>query len=231
MTMTTGPQAGMPQVLEVRWELSLGGAVEVALVQVATGLGVALMALITAAGPGVDFVEGTAEIRQVNGRAASRFGARVAAVACLGLFSVLVTIAGLIAVTLSGHLRSGDELLLTVGEVDGPLTLAALSLIVIHASWIVALAQVLRTQAAQLAFPVGIVLSMFLLSRLISVPFTPDSWLGPLLELHAERSMLDFWWSVGGHVAWPWGNTVLLACLLVGAWIIGVRTDRLPRSP
>lgn len=211
-------------------KVSVAAAIELGFVHVATGLGVILMALFAAAGPGNDFVDQSAECRRPNGRSAVRFSSRVSAIALLGLASALLTAIVLLAIRMVAALRAGDSLAFEAGGLDLLLVLAAVLTIVFQATWIAALTQLQRTQATQLALPVGVIVAFFLISRLVSIPITPDGWIGPLLDLRSERSMLDFWWSVGGKVIWPWGNVLLLSATFVGALLVGIRSDQLPRS-
>jgi hypothetical protein len=209
-----------------RLTISVAEAVEIAATQLATGLGVMLAALFAAAGPGRDFVDGSAETRQASGTVVQRFGSRVLAVALLVVTCGVVAAVLLIAAGVVIQSRNDFTLRLRVGSFDALRVLAGAAFAMVHATWVVALAQQLRTQAAQLALPGAIVVAMFLVSRLSPYPLTPDSWLGPIVGLRADRAMLDFWWSVGGKVLWPWGNLALLAGAAAIAAASGIQADR-----
>ena len=209
-----------------RMIVSVGGAAEVAATQLATGLGVVLAALFAAAGPGRDFADGTAEVRRASGTVGARFGGRVVAVATASFVSGLVALCAVVGLAVITARRNGYALELQLGGAGAAVLLGALALCVAHATWVVALAQTQRNQATQFALPAALVVVMFLVSRLSPYPVTPDAWVGPLLGLRSERAMLDFWWSVGGEVAFPWGNTTLFAAAIGAAAAYGIRADR-----
>jgi hypothetical protein len=210
--------------------VSVAGAVEVASTQIATGLGVALAAFFSAAGPGRDFVDGSAELRRTSGSPGQRFASRVVAVTllivtcgatitCVSIVNGLVTSA-----------RNDVALDLQLGSWNLPRVFIGVVVAGAHSIWVLAVAQRVRTHASQLALPIALAIVMFLISRLSPYPVTPDSWLGPILGLKAERAMLDFWWSVGGDVSAPWGNAALLMGVMVIATALGIQSDRMSRA-
>lgn len=205
--------------------VSIAGAVEVASAQIATGPGVILAALFVAAGPGRDFVDGSAEVRRTTGGALGRFLTRVLAVALLIIVCGAVMACVCVAVVVVLGARHDFALDLRPGDWNFPRVLAGAFLAAAHATWVLGLAQRLRTQASQLALPIALVIAMLLVSRLSVYPLTPDSWLGPILGLRAERAMLDFWWSVGGDVLAPWGNAALIIGVVGMVAALGVRSD------
>lgn len=206
--------------------VSVAGAVEVASTQIATGLGVALAAVFSAAGPGRDFVDGSAEIHRASGRPIERFASRVLTVTLLSISCGVVIAFAYIIVGLQISAQDDFALNIQLGSWNPPRMFAGIILSAVHATWVLALAQWLRTQASQVALPVAAVIAMFLISRLSPYPMTPDSWLGPILGLRADRAMLDFWWSVGGDVSAPWGNVALLLVVLGIATAFGIRSDK-----
>jgi len=219
--VVTLTEAAPPQL-----SVSIAGALQTATTHLATGLGVMLAAVFASAGPGRDFVDGSAETQQASGTLAQRLAGRVLAVALLVLASGIIVAALLVLAGVAIRARNDYGFRVAMGRLDATQVLSALVLAFAHSAWVVALAQRLRTQAGQLALPGTIVVIMFLVSRLSVHPVSPDSWVGPILGLQADRAMLDFWWSVGGKVLWPWGNVVLLAGTVLAIAAFGARADR-----
>ena len=201
-------------------------ALEIAAVQMATGMGVVIAAILAAAGPGCDFVDGSAELRRANGTVLTRFASRVVAVAALQFVCMVFAALLLIGATAIVAHHNGYSLRLLPGSLDIPFVATAFALAAAQATWVIAVVQRQQTQATQFALPVGIVVVVLLLSRLLPYPLTPDSWLGPLLRINADRQLHDFWWSVGGKILWPWGNLVLVGLTLAAAIALGLRLDR-----
>lgn len=213
-----------------RMVVSVGGAAEVAATQLATGLGVVLAALFAAAGPGRDFVDGSAEVRRASATAGLRFASRVVAVTTASYVAGLAALCALVGLAVLAARRNDYALALQIGPAGVPIVVGALALCVAHATWVVALAQSQRNQATQFALPAALVVAMFLVSRLSPYPVTPDAWVGPLVGLRSERAMLDFWWSVGGEIVYPWGNVTLLAVVIGAVAASAIRADRASRS-
>jgi hypothetical protein len=211
--------------------ISIIGAADVAFLHLATGAGVALIALCVAAGPGRDFADGSADVLRVNGSPALRFVARVASV----LIVVAACAAGMVCAILGGlylsSVQEGFALRIDLGRHSDGHFVAAGAIVAAHICWIVLVAGKLRTQAAQLGAPLALVVLLLLVSRLSPVPLTPDAWIGPLLELKADRAGLDFLWSVGGSLGGPIVNILALATVSVSAGLYAIRLDRLPGSP
>jgi hypothetical protein len=206
--------------------VSLGGAAEIASLHIATGLGVALAALLAAAGPGRDFVDGNAEVFRARGTPAGRFLSRALAVTLPTVVAGLALTASLVIGGLLLGARDGFAVVVRWGTWNVEHLIAGVLVAVGQVTWVVALSQRLRTQAAQLTLPLALCVAVFLISRLSPYPVTPDSWIGPLLGLRAERAMLDFWWSVGGEVGGAWGNATLLALVAGIGVVFGARADR-----
>jgi hypothetical protein len=206
--------------------VSVAGATEIASIQIATGLGVAFAAVFSAAGPGRDFVDGGAEVQRARGTAAGRFVGRAVSVSLLTIGGGVAITAAYVLGGLAISAQDGFAFALRSGDWRVPHVLAGVVCACAQATWVVALSYRLRTQAAQLALPLALAIAMFLVSRLSPYPVTPDSWLGPLLGLHAQRAMVDYWWSVGGDVRAPWGDAALLAAAVGGAAAVAIRSDR-----
>lgn len=224
--VTLATHSGRP-VLSV----SIGGAVDVSCMHIATGLGVALAAVLVAAGPGRDFVDGGAELHRTRSRPAERLAGRIVAMTVPVVAAGAALACGYVLAGVGASVRHGLTLDLRLDGWDPSNILAAVVLAAGQATWVMVLAQRLRTQSEQVSLPIAITFALFLVSRLSPYPVTPDSWVGPVLGLRADRAMLDFWWSVGGEVPAPGGNVTILLLGLGVAASLGVRSDSAPTHP
>ncbi len=82
--------------------------------------------------------------------------------------------------------HNGYTLRLLPGNLDIPFVATASALAAARGTWVIAVLQRQRTQVTQFALPVGIVVVLLLLSRLLPYPSIPDGWLGPQMGIDAE---------------------------------------------
>jgi len=192
-------------------DISVFGALQVAFVHMATGAGVLMTSVLNALGPGRDITDGRAADHAANGTPATRVSGRVAVLVLIGSGCGCILAIALVGVAVLTAVHNDFAVQVVLGAPRWGMLAAAAGISATQVIIVLAVVGTVRAQAMQLVAPMVTVLVMFMVSRLSPLPITPDSWIGPLLDLKQQRSLLDFWWSVGGSVERP----VLNACLWV----------------